>query len=167
MAETNKNKNNEDDVLNLDQKVTVRSIAAWNTYFMRKADGYGEVNIVPNGTARLSRNEIISQVQDGNILFSGTDGAGSHATLYIEDEATRKELGFDSEDGKRTQNILNEKKLKTLFDIKSQSDFERKFKEEIVTRAEKQAIFPIIKKLKLNDYSKIRFIEENTGIKLD
>ena len=56
--------------LNLDAKVTVRNIAGWTVGFARIADGYGDVTITPNGSTRLSRNEIISQVQSGNRLFT-------------------------------------------------------------------------------------------------
>ena len=47
--------------LNLEQKVTVRSIAGWTTGFARRADGIGDITIAPNGSIRLSRNEIIPQ----------------------------------------------------------------------------------------------------------
>ena len=44
--------------------------------------------IPKEGTVRLSRSEIIAQIQSGNRLFNGVDSHGSHATLYIEDEPT-------------------------------------------------------------------------------
>lgn len=148
--------------LNLDVKVTVKSIAPWNVGFARKADGYGDVNIAPHGNVRLSRNEIISQVQNGNKLFAGTDGIGSHATLYIDDAPTRKELGFD--DDERKQLSFFNVNVKKLFAIKNQDDFEEQFKEQIYTRSEKFAIIESMKKENVNDYSKIRFVEQYTGI---
>ena len=45
--------------LNMEQKVTVRSIANWTTGFQR-IETNGDVTIPANGTARLSRSEIIS-----------------------------------------------------------------------------------------------------------
>ena len=44
--------------------------------------------------------------------------------------------------------------------------FEEKLHEYVVTRAEKYAITQIIKKLKLNDFEKIRMVENYTGYKL-
>ena len=152
--------------LNLDQKVTVTSIAGWNTGFSRRADGIGDITIAPGGSTRLSRNEIIAQVQNGNRLLTGIDGRGNHATLYIEDEATRKEVDFDSEDGSRKQQVFSDAKIKELFAIKSMKSFEQKFKDAIRTRAEKYASFQAIKRLKLNDFDKIRFVENYTGYKM-
>ena len=151
--------------LDLDKKVTVRSIAPWKTTFPRITE-MGDVIIAPNGTQRLSRNELIAQHQVGNRLINGVDGNGSHATLFIDDEETRKEIGFDSEDGKTRQNVFSDEVVKKTFDYKSQAAFESHFKETFVTRAEKYAAIDAIKRLKINDYSKIRFVENYTGYKL-
>lgn len=150
--------------LNLDVKVNVRSIADWDTGFARRgSDGAGDVIIAPHGTVRLSRNEIFAQVQNNNVLFAGTDGRGSHATLFIEDAPTRRELNFESDDTK--QLAFPNLKVKELFAIKSQSEFEKQFKDVIYTRAEKFAILNAMKEAKINDYSKIRFVEIYTGLK--
>jgi len=147
--------------INLEVKVVVRNIADWDANFARLVDGYGDVRIVPNGTVMLSRNEIIAQVQNGNTLLAGIDGAGSHANLYIEDEATRRELGFETDTKK--QNILNDEKVKALFALSPQNRFEEEFKKEILTRAEGKALMGIVKRLGINDYNKIRFAEKTTG----
>lgn len=158
--------NFENQELNLDTKVTVKNLAGWTVGFARLADGVGDVNIVANGTARLSRNEIIAQCQSDNKLFSGTDGQGSHATLYIDDKPTRIEVGYENADGSLKQNILTDDKVKELFAQKSQANFERTLMTEIHTRAEKYALMQSIKRLKINDYSKIRFSERYTGYTL-
>ena len=153
--------------LNLDEKVTVRSIAGWNVGFARVADGaIGDVNIAKRGTARLTRNEIIAQVQNGNKLFVGIDGNGSHATLIIEDTPTRVEVDFETEDGSTKQQIFSNDLVKELFKIQNQATFESRLRDAICTRAEKYAIIEAIKELKLNDYSKIRFVESYTGYRL-
>lgn len=148
--------------LNLEQKVTVRSIAGWSVGFSR-IDGIGDIAIPPEGRIKLTRSEIIAQTQTDNKLFAGIDGMGSHATLYIDDVATRKELEFESDDGKRKQVVLTEDVMKNLFNIKNQSSFETQFAETVQTRAEKYAAMQIIKKLGLNDYSKIIFAVKHTG----
>lgn len=153
--------------LNLEEKVTVKNIANWTVGFRRKTEMEGDISIAPNGQVRLSRNEIIAQVQTDNKLFSGTDGRGSHATLLIDDEATRKELDFDSEDGKSKQLVFSDELVKNVFAIKSQSAFENTFRETFFTRAEKYAVIQAIKRLKINDYSRIRFAEKYTEYSVD
>lgn len=155
--------------LNLETKVTVKSIADWTVGFARRADGYGDITIAPKGSVRLSRNEIITQVQNGNKLFTGLDGKGSHATLIIEDSPTRIEAGFEFSDGKGEsvkQKVFSDGLVQKLFSINAAEEFQMKFKESIRTRAEKYAVIDSIKRLKINDYSKIRFVEEYTGYRL-
>lgn len=159
----NTNVNNEE--LNMEQKVTVRSIAGWPTGF-RRIETQGDVTIPQEGTVRLPRSEIISQIQNGNRLFTGIDSRGSHATLYVEDKATRLEVEFDSEAEKRTQSIISTDIVQKLFSYKTIKTFEEKLKEIVVTRAEKYALTQIIKKLKLNDHEKIRIVEDYTGYKI-
>lgn len=155
-------KNIQPEELNLDTKVTVKNIAGWNVGFSRKADGYGDVNIAPNGSVRLSRNEIIAQVQNGNKLFAGVDGFGSHATIYVDDAPTRRELGFETDDSK--QIVFSNINIKKLFE-KSQKAFETEFAKLIYTRAEKYAVMEAMRKEGVNDYLKIRFAENHTGYK--
>lgn len=152
--------------LNLDTKVTVKNIAGWTVGFARIADGYGDVTIAPDGTTRLSRNEIIAQVQNGNKLFAGTDGMGSHATIYIDDAPTRAHIDFDRPDEGVSQEVFSDEKIKSLFTIKTQKSFEEKFKSAVRTRAEKYAAIRAIQRLNLNDFSKIRFVENYTGHKV-
>ena len=107
------------------------------------------------------------QTQNGNRLFTGTDTRGSHATLYIEDKATRVEVDFESEDGKVKQEILNDEKVKYLFGLKTDKSFEENLRKTVVTRAEKYAIVKIIKRLKFDNYSKMKIVENYTGYKFE
>lgn len=163
MAETKRTPKVEE--FNIDQKVTVRSIAGWSVGFAR-IEGTGDVSLAPEGRTKLSRSEIIAQVQNGNKLFTGVDGMGSHATIYIDDMATRKELEFESEDGKTKQLFFSDDIAKRLFDIKSQDVFEKEFRETIKTRAEKYAVVKAIQKMGFSDYRKIMFITNYTGYKI-
>ena len=99
--------------LNLDAKVTVKNLAGWDVTFARLQDGHGDVVIVANGQQRLSRNEVIAQVNNNNKLFTGSDTVGSHATVYIDDAATRRWVGFE-EEGK-PQKVFTEQLVKDLF----------------------------------------------------
>lgn len=153
--------------INLEEKITLKNLAGWDVGFSRK-DGSvsGDITIPKNGTLRISRSEAIAQAQNDNKLINGTDGKGSHATVYIDDVATRVELDFESEDGKIKQQILTEEVVSSMFEFKTLATFEKKLKDAVVTRAEKFLIMDLIKKLKLNDYNKIRLVEEHTGRKL-
>ncbi|BFK11972.1 hypothetical protein F140042L4_21300 [Coprococcus phoceensis] len=151
--------------LNLEQKVTVRSIAPWTTGFQR-VETIGDVTIPANGSVRLSRSEIIAQVQNGNVLFTGVDSRGSHATLYIEDEPTRIEVDFDIKEEKITQKVITVDAVKKLFEYKTMKTFEEKLKELVLTRAEKHAIANIIRKEKINDHEKVRVVENYIGVSI-
>lgn len=151
------------DDFNLEKKVTVRSIAEWTTGFQR-IETNGDVTIPPNGTVRLSRGEIISQVQNGNLLFTGIDGQGSHATLYIEDKPTRIEADFETETS--LQNVINKERIDDLFAIRSIKDFESTLHSMVVTRAEKYAIMGFIRKGSFNDYNKVRAVEDYTKLQV-
>jgi len=153
--------NNEEE-LNLDTKVTVKNLADWDVTFARKHDGVGDIVIVANGQQRLSRNEVIAQVNDNNNLFIGTAN-GDHATVYIEDAATRQLLGFEEKD--RPQRIFTEKLVKDLFAL-SQAEYETEIVKHIKTRTEKYALIDTIRNLHLNDYAKIVFATKYTGYQL-
>lgn len=88
---------------------------------------------------------------------------GSHATLVIDDAATRRWVGFDTED--KPQSVFNDQMVLDMFAMK-QSDYEEAVHENILTRAEKYAFIESIKKLKLNDYAKMVFASNYTGYKL-
>ena len=152
--------------LNMDEKISVRNLCEWTVSFKRQ-DVVGDVLINANTTMRLPRGEVISQVQSGNNLFSGTDGVGSHARIYIEDKATRVELDFEDEEGKKPQLIVDDNKIKELFAIKTKHAFEKAVKETVVTNAEKAKLAGGVKKFKFNEFDKIQFIQEYTGMSVN
>lgn len=99
--------------IRLDEKVMIKSIASWTTGSQRKTTS-GDISIPPNGSVLVSREEIIAQSQNGNKLINGTDGLGSHATWYIEDEYCRNELSFEV--GTKKQDCLTLDKIKDTFE---------------------------------------------------
>lgn len=155
-------------LLNMEVKVLVKNLAGWDVGFSKKDGTFaGDITIPANGSIRLARSEILSQVQYNNKLLAGTDGFGSHATIYIDDRDTRIEVGFESEDGKTKQKILSEDKVKEMFELKTLSTFKKHLEDAVVTRAEKYAFIGFVKKLKLNDYDKIKAAEEHCKFTLD
>lgn len=160
---TTEDSNTIEEDINLDTKVTVKNLAGWEVTFSRLQDGNGDVVIVANGQQRLSRNEVIAQINNNNKLFTGTDTIGSHATIYIDDAPTRIWVGFEEKG--RPQMIFTEQLVKDLFNM-SQADYEAALPKYIRTRAEKYALIETIKKLQLNDYAKMVFASNYTGYKL-
>lgn len=159
--DTNITKERQEDI-RLDKKISVKSIAPWNTGSTRKTTN-GDISIPAKGTVLLTREEVIAQAQNGNKLLTGIDGLGSHATWYIDDNYTREELSFDL--GSKKQTILTQDTIKKIFELKTQKAFEENIKKAVATRAEKAYLMDNIKTLGLNDYQKIAFCIEHTGIK--
>lgn len=145
--------------LNMEEKVDIVSIAPWTVGFPNMVTR-GDTNIPASARVRIKREELLDQISAGNKLLVGIDGQGSHATLYIDDEDTRKYFEFDSEDGKRIQNVVTKEKIQKWFELKTQSAFEKNIREGVVTRAEKAYLLKMIKELKLDSYEKIEFCKE-------
>lgn len=161
MANVKENAELEDN--RLDKKVKVRSIAPWVTGSPRKTSS-GDISIPASGSILLTREETIAQAQNGNKLISGIDGLGSHATWYIEDDFTRKELSFDMDS--KPQTFLKHDDINRFFALKTQKSFEDNITNNVVTRAEKAFLIESIKTLGINDHKKIAFCIEYTGMNL-
>lgn len=155
----------ENNQLNMEEKVTVINLAPWNVGFNNKTIP-GASSFAPKAKVRLKRDEVIYQVNAGNRLLAGLDEFGSHATLYIDDEATRKYLEFDSADGKRKQNVISDEKVQKWFELKTQSAFVKNIKENVITMAEKSYVLDAIKRLHLDSYEKISFCQEHCKFRL-
>lgn len=151
--------------LNMDEKINVVNLAPWNVGFNNNTTS-GATRFSPKARVRMRREEVIDQVNAGNKLLAGLDNYGSHATLYIEDEPTRKYLEFDSEDGKRKQNVVSDEKVQKWFELKTQAAFEKNVKEGVVTMAEKSFVLDAIKRLKFDSYEKISFCQEYCKFRL-
>ena len=147
-------------------RIVLKNLAPWEVCFPRKLS-MGDVVIAPNGKMSIDKEEVMNQVYANNKLIKGSfDEIGSHATIYIEDAATRKELEFDSEDEKRTQFILDDKAFAKMFELKTLKTFKEHLYAEVLTQSEKFRLVEYIRKAKVNDYDKIRAIEDYVGIKI-
>lgn len=147
----------------LDQLVAIKNLSDCTLSFRRQQEGQGDVKIARGGQYLISRNELRAQVDANNNLISGTDGMGSHASIFIDDEATRRWLGFEF-DGK-PQEIFSYDLVKKLFAM-SQKEFEEELPKKIKTRAEKSALAKAIRELQLNDHRKIIFSSKYIGIEI-
>ena len=152
--------------IDLNEKVVVKNLCSWGIGFPR-INSNGDVSIMPHGQITLTADEIQAQCYANNKLLVGNDGKGSHASAYINNKDLRIELDFESADEKESQNIIDEDKVKALFELKTLTTFKKRFEETIVTDAEKALVVDLIKKLKINDYDKIKYVESYTGYKVD
>lgn len=162
------------DKINLDERVVIKNLCDWALYFSR-IESNGEVKVPPKGKIRLSRAEIQAQVYNNNVFFVGIDGEGSHARIFIEDQDTRVMLGFEdvetNKDGSKKvvseQKVLDEETVKKIIDYKRKDYFEKAIKEHVKTAAEKRFLVEEAKRQGINDYDKIKYIEDYTGIKFE
>ena len=118
-------------------RIVLKNLAPWEVCFPRKLS-MGDVVIAANGKMSIDKEEVMNQVYANNKLIKGSfDDIGSHATIYIEDEATRLELEFDSEDGNRKQFILDDKAFAKMFEYKTLKTFKDHLYSEVLTQSEK------------------------------
>lgn len=139
--------------LRMDDKVTLKNLASWAVGF-RKIETNGDVNIQGNGTIRIPRAEVIAQAENGNKLIAGLDGMGSHATILINDEATKNQLGW------KDQLIVSKQLVLKIFNEKDDDEYRAKMGELIQTRCEREFVKDIISKEGLENtipYGRIKF----------
>lgn len=150
--------------LNMDEKISIKNLCDFYLYFNR-INGVGDVALPPNTSIRIDRSEVISQAQVNNIMFVGEDGKGSHARIFIEDKPTRIELGFETEEV--PQVVISKDKVKAAFNAKTKGAFKKAIEELAHTYPEKVSLVKAVKDLGLNEYDKIKYIEEYTGLKVE
>lgn len=150
--------------LNMGENITIKNLTSFPVGWI-KINGQGEVNLPPYTSVFVDRGEVVSKVQSGSELFNGENGDHAHPYIFIEDKDTRVFVGFETETDE--QPIINEDKIKTAFGLKTQKAFEKAITELAVTFSEKKMLVDTIKKLDINDYKKIKFVEEYTGMTIE
>lgn len=146
-------------------KVKLKNLTSWILTFKR-INAVGDVLMPPNSIITLSEDEVMAQIYNGNKLFVGDDGKGSHARIFIDDENLRINAEFESKNTGKTQEVLTDKVLKEIFSEKALTKFKEAVKSRVKTQAEKSKAVEFAKKSKLNDHDKIEFLEKYTGFKL-
>ena len=132
--------------------VLVNNLCSWPLNFRRLA-GQGDIAIP--GNARnfplLTEGEVLSQIQTGNVMFTGTDGMGNHARIQIIDEGQRKKLfGLESEEVGAPE-LLNEESVKELLSIRSKAKFNERMAAMVQTEAEKRMLVELAFKAGADD----------------
>lgn len=121
--------------------VLVNNLCSWPLSFRRMA-GQGDIEIP--GNARnfplLSEEEVLAQIQTGNVMFTGTDNMGSHARIQIVDEEKREELFGLGDIETSTPVLLNEESVKELLAIRTKTKFNEQLNAMVKTDAEKRML---------------------------
>ena len=141
--------------LNMEEKIALKNLADWMVGFP-KIESMGEININPRGSIRVTRAEVISQFENGNKLLRG-EGNGDHATIFIDDKATRDYLDITTE-------LIDKAKVKKIFDIKGLDDFKNEIHRTFKSKAEKILLIKFIRECGFNDFNKIRECEVYCGM---
>ena len=150
--------------INMNDKSKVKNLCPWNVSW-ENINSPGDEFIKANNFAYINNAEIEVQVQNGNVFFTGTDGIGSHARVYIENPELRELLSFDNKEEGRKQFILDDARCKEILEYKTFSTFKKHVLDSVVTNQEKVKIINYAKKAKINDYDRIKFLEEHCDLK--
>lgn len=150
--------------IDMDKKIYIKNLCNYPLYFPR-INGSGDVSLPALTTIRIDTSEVVSQSQNNNTMFNGTDGKGSHAMIFIDDKDVRVYLDFETEE--KPQDIITDEKIKEAFGLKAKTKFESAIKELATTYAEKVSLVSGIKRLGFNEYDKIKFVEKYTGMKVE
>jgi len=148
---------------NMDSYSTCHNLCD-NTIYYSLIEG-GDRKIAANGYLDMLNRDIVSLCNNSNIFFVGTDGRGSNARIYIQNPDLRVYVGFDSQDGKYTQQVLSDELCQEILDSKTQKQFEKTVNDKIISYHEKIHIMNYARKVKLNDFDRISFLEEYCGKK--
>lgn len=120
-------------------------------------------------TATMKIQDIIN-IAGSTKLFSGEDGFGKNAALYVEDDEVRFYLGFDKVDSKGNivlQEVLDNKGVLEILNNPKPKVFEEKiasFKENAVII---RLLKDVIKNTGFNDAKRVKYIENVLKINIE
>ena len=146
--------------IHMNTRIRLINLAPWPVYFSR-VNTLGDISIQQGGTFMIDREELLAQCYNNNPLFMGTDGKGSHATVVIDDVEFKKQFDFPED-----QEVLTDERLEKIFQYKRIADFQKAIKNGVVRDYEAHRLIDFIKRKQVNDYNKVRFVEEFTGLKV-
>lgn len=149
--------------VDMDKRSSIKNLCPWAISF-KLENSRGDVFLEAGKKTTINNQEIVTLCENGNVMFVGTDN-GNHARVYIENSELRKYVGFDSEDGKKKQIILDDETCQKILDYKTLSTFKQNIEKTIVGDHEKHIIMDYARKIKLNDFDKISILEDYTGLK--
>lgn len=149
--------------LDMDKRSKITNLCPWSVSFTLP-NSKAEVLLEGGKSTTINNSELVTLAENQDVMFCGT-GGGDHARIYVDNKDFREYVGFDNPEEKRTQFVLNDEELQKLFELKQDAAFQRNVKDKIIMNHEKHNIMAYARKIKLNDYNRIKFLEEHTGIK--
>ena len=149
--------------LDQDKRSKIINLCPWTVSFTLP-NSMAEVLLEGGKSTTVNNSELVTLADNKDVMFYGT-GDGDHARIYVDNKDFREYVGFDNLENKKTQYIVTDDECQKLFELKQQAAFERNVKEKIIMNHEKHNIMEYARKTKINDLSKVRFLEEYTGIK--
>lgn len=149
--------------LDMDKRSRVINLCNWGIAFTLP-NSKGEILLEAKQSTTINNAELVTLADNQDVMFYGTD-RGNHARVFVDNDEYRKSVGFDDDENKHKQFVLNGDECKKIFDLKTQPAFEKNVKSKVVMTHEKDIIMNYARKNKVNDYDKIEFLEEYTGLK--
>lgn len=149
--------------LDLDKRSKVINLCPWAVSFTLP-NSKAEVMLDGGKSTTINNGELVTLADNQDVMFYGTS-AGDHARIYVDSKEFREYVGFDNPEIKKTQYILTDEEFQKLFELKQETAFERNVKEKVIMNHEKNNIMEYARKTKVNDLSKVRFLEDFTGVK--
>lgn len=150
--------------VNMNDKSKVKNLCTFPISWKRITQ-MGDEYIKAGTSVPILNSEIEASVESGNVFLAGSDRLGSHAMAYIENEELREQLGFDNKAENKKQLIVNDEKCEAILTLKTFSSFKKNVEEMILTQHEKFKIIEAARKLKINDYDKITFLQNYCNMK--
>lgn len=151
--------------LDMDKRSKVVNLCPWAISFVLPNSG-GEVRIEGNKSTTINNGELVTMKDNNSVMLCGT-GDGNHARLYVENPEFREYVGFDNPETKQTQFVLIPTECEKICNLKTDSTFKKHIEEKIILEHEKAIFMDYCKKNKYNDHSRIIFLEEYTGLKMN
>ena len=148
----------------LDKRSKVTNLCPWPVTFILP-NSHGEVRIDGSKSTTINNAELVTMKDNNSVMLCGTEN-GNHARIYVDNPEFRQYVGFDVPDEKMFQFVLLPEECEKICGLKTDTAFQKNVKEKVILEHEKSIIMDYCRKTKFNDYAKIIFLEEYTGLKL-
>lgn len=157
------------ETINPNDMVLVRNTRDWELSFPSISPAAqqrgGGVILPPGRDVRVAYMDVEMQAQIPGSFFYGDDGFGTHAPVYVVDEAVRRQVYGAPE---ANQGQLTIASVRELLAISPVSEFEREMKKVVVSESDKLMLTRLAVSAGLNEVQggagKKRAIEKHTGM---
>lgn len=151
--------------LDLDKRSKVTNLCPWPITFTLP-NSNGELRIEGHKSTTINNGELVTMKDNNNVMLCGT-GDGNHARLYVDNPEFREHVGFEDKQSNMKQFVLIPEECERICALKTDSAFQKNVREKVLLEHEKAIFMDYCKKSNFNDYKRVLFLEEYTGIKLN